>query len=59
MADIETRRLCHACGQFHVFLDDLCWGCLEAVRRLAAEFQTFGQDAPEPTTNHATTGETQ
>ncbi|MDQ5903376.1 MAG: hypothetical protein QG584_2601 [Pseudomonadota bacterium] len=51
MADIETRRLCHACGQFHVFRDDLCWGCIEAVRRLAAEYETFGQDTPEPATN--------
>jgi len=51
MADIETRRFCHACGQFHVFSDDMCWGCIEAVRRLAAEYETFGQDTPEPATN--------
>lgn len=59
MADIETRRSCCACGQFHVFRDDLCWGCLEAVGRLAAEFATFGQDAPEPANNaNANAGET-
>jgi len=57
MADIETRGFCHACGQFHVFSDDLCWGCIEAVRRLAAEYETFGQDTPEPATN-AISGET-
>ena len=57
MADIETRRFCHACGQFHVFRDDLCWGCVEAVRRLAAKYETFGQDTPAPATN--TNGETQ
>lgn len=51
MDAIETRRLCYACGQFHVFRDDLCWECIEILRRLAAEYETFGQDKPASSTN--------
>lgn len=47
MAVIEARPLCHACGQFHVFRDELCLECHNEVERIGREFSHFGDDAED------------